>query len=140
MVRHGSGPLGGHGMPEYGMLPLPDHLPAKGVRDLVRVSDARMSGTRLRRVLHVAPETHVGGPLALVRDGDPITLDVPSRQLGLDVDDAELQHRRAQWTPPAPRHERGYGASYSEHITQADAGWDFNFLTRKSESYEPDAQ
>ncbi|WP_394363172.1 L-arabinonate dehydratase [Amycolatopsis sp. SB7-3] len=141
MVLRGSGPLGGPGMPEYGMLPLPDHLLAKGVRDMVRVSDARMSGTSYGAcVLHVAPESHVGGPLALVRDGDPITLDVPSRRLSLDVDDAELQLRREAWKPPAPRYERGYGALYSEHITQADEGCDFDFLARVGENPEPDAQ
>ncbi|MFI9450429.1 L-arabinonate dehydratase [Amycolatopsis sp. NPDC052450] len=141
LVLRGSGPLGGPGMPEYGMLPLPDHLLAKGVRDMVRVSDARMSGTSYGAcVLHVAPESHVGGPLALVRDGDPITLDVPSRRLSLDVDDAELQHRRERWTPPPPRFERGYGALYSEHITQADEGCDFDFLARVGENPEPDAQ
>lgn len=141
LVLRGSGPLGGPGMPEYGMLPLPDHLLAKGVRDMVRVSDARMSGTSYGAcVLHVAPESHVGGPLALVRDGDPITLDVPSRRLSLDVDDAELQRRRAEWTTPAPRYERGYGALYAEHITQADEGCDFGFLARVGENPEPDAQ
>ncbi|RSN29881.1 dihydroxy-acid dehydratase [Amycolatopsis sp. WAC 04169] len=141
LVLRGSGPLGGPGMPEYGMLPLPDHLLAKGVRDMVRVSDARMSGTSYGAcVLHVAPESHVGGPLALVRDGDPITLDVPSRRLSLDVDDAELQRRRAEWTTPPPRYERGYGALYAEHITQADEGCDFDFLARVGENPEPDAQ
>ncbi|WP_340681507.1 L-arabinonate dehydratase [Amycolatopsis coloradensis] len=141
LVLRGSGPLGGPGMPEYGMLPLPDHLLAKGVRDMVRVSDARMSGTSYGAcVLHVAPESHVGGPLALVRDGDRITLDVPSRQLSLDVDDAELQRRRARWNPPAPRYERGYGALYAEHITQADEGCDFDFLARVGENPEPDAR
>ncbi|MGY6655181.1 L-arabinonate dehydratase [Amycolatopsis sp. TRM77291] len=141
LVLRGSGPLGGPGMPEYGMLPLPDHLLAKGVRDMVRVSDARMSGTSYGAcVLHVAPESHVGGPLALVRDGDPVTLDVPSRRLSLDVDDAELQRRRARWSPPAPRHERGYGALYAEHITQADEGCDFDFLAKTGENPEPDAQ
>ncbi|MGW4132903.1 L-arabinonate dehydratase [Amycolatopsis japonica] len=141
LVLRGSGPLGGPGMPEYGMLPLPDHLLAKGVRDMVRVSDARMSGTSYGAcVLHVAPESHVGGPLAFVRDGDPITLDVPSRRLSLDVDDAELQRRREAWNPPAPRYERGYGALYSEHITQADEGCDFDFLARVGENLEPDAQ
>ncbi|UUV34576.1 L-arabinonate dehydratase [Amycolatopsis roodepoortensis] len=141
LVLRGSGPLGGPGMPEYGMLPLPDHLLAKGVRDMVRVSDARMSGTSYGAcVLHVAPESHVGGPLALVRDGDPVTLDVPSRRLSLDVDDAELQRRRTEWTTPAPRYERGYGALYAEHITQADEGCDFDFLARVGENPEPDAQ
>ncbi|ANN22173.1 dihydroxy-acid dehydratase [Amycolatopsis orientalis] len=141
LVLRGSGPLGGPGMPEYGMLPLPDHLLAKGVRDMVRVSDARMSGTSYGAcVLHVAPESHVGGPLALVRDGDPITLDVPARRLSLDVADEELERRRAQWTPPAPHYERGYGALYTEHITQADEGCDFDFLAQVAENPEPDAQ
>ncbi|KZB80059.1 L-arabinonate dehydratase [Amycolatopsis regifaucium] len=141
LVLRGSGPLGGPGMPEYGMLPLPDHLLAKGVRDMVRVSDARMSGTSYGAcVLHVAPESYAGGPLALVRDGDQITLDVPSRRLSLDVDDEELERRRAQWTPPAPRYERGYGALYTEHITQADEGCDFDFLARVGDNPEPDAQ
>jgi dihydroxy-acid dehydratase len=139
LVLRGSGPLGGPGMPEYGMLPLPDHLLAKGVRDMVRISDARMSGTSYGAcVLHVAPESFVGGPLALVRDGDTITLDVPARRLSLDVDDDELERRRAEWTPPAPRYERGYGALYAEHITQADEGCDFDFLARAGTNPEPD--
>ncbi len=141
LVLRGSGPLGGPGMPEYGMLPLPDHLLAKGIRDMVRISDARMSGTSYGAcVLHVAPESYVGGPLALVRDGDRITLDVPARRLTLDVDDEELERRRAQWTPPAPRYERGYGALYTEHITQADEGCDFDFLARAGANPEPDAR
>ncbi|MEC3980790.1 L-arabinonate dehydratase [Amycolatopsis sp. H20-H5] len=139
LVLRGSGPLGGPGMPEYGMLPIPDHLLAKGVRDMVRVSDARMSGTSYGAcVLHVAPESFVGGPLALVRDGDPITLDVPARRLSLDVDEAELARRREAWTPPAPHYERGYGALYSAHITQADEGCDFDFLARPGANPEPD--
>ncbi|WP_158887879.1 L-arabinonate dehydratase [Amycolatopsis anabasis] len=141
LVLRGSGPLGGPGMPEYGMLPIPDHLLAKGVRDLVRISDARMSGTSFGAcVLHVAPESHVGGPLALVRDGDLITLDVPGRALRLEVDGAELDRRRAGWRPPAPRFERGYGALYTEHVTQADAGCDFDFLARAGTNPEPDAR
>jgi dihydroxy-acid dehydratase len=139
LVLRGSGPLGGPGMPEYGMLPIPEHLLAQGVRDMVRISDARMSGTSYGAcVLHVAPESHVGGPLALVRDGDLITLDVPARELRLEVDDAELQRRRAAWTPPAPKFERGYGALYSKHITQADEGCDFDFLARAGANPEPD--
>ena len=141
LVLRGSGPLGGPGMPEYGMLPIPDHLLAKGVRDMVRISDARMSGTSYGAcVLHVAPESFVGGPLALVRDGDLITLDVPGRALRLEVDDAELRLRRERWTPPAPHFERGYGALYAEHITQADQGCDFDFLARKGLNPEPDAR
>ncbi|WP_037370231.1 L-arabinonate dehydratase [Amycolatopsis orientalis] len=140
LVLRGSGPLGGPGMPEYGMLPIPAHLLEQGVRDMVRISDARMSGTSYGAcVLHVAPESHVGGPLALVRDGDLITLDVPARTLRLEVDDAELERRRASWTAPAPRFERGYGALYAEHITQADEGCDFDFLARSGANPEPDA-
>jgi dihydroxy-acid dehydratase len=139
LVLRGSGPLGGPGMPEYGMLPIPDHLLARGVRDMVRISDARMSGTSYGAcVLHVAPESHVGGPLALVRDGDLITLDVPGRVLRLEVEDAELERRRAQWSAPPPHYERGYGALYSEHITQADEGCDFDFLARAGTTPEPD--
>ncbi|RZQ60624.1 L-arabinonate dehydratase [Amycolatopsis suaedae] len=139
LVLRGSGPQGGPGMPEYGMLPIPERLLAKGVRDMVRISDARMSGTSYGAcVLHVAPESHVGGPLALVRDGDPVILDVPGRRLELDVPDAELAARRAAWTPPPPKFERGYGALYSSHITQADVGCDFDFLARAGHNPEPD--
>ncbi|MCU1687149.1 MAG: ilvD [Amycolatopsis sp.] len=141
LVLRGSGPLGGPGMPEYGMLPIPDYLLAQGIRDMVRISDARMSGTSYGAcVLHVAPESFVGGPLALVRDGDPITLDVPARTLRLEVDDVELERRRAEWVAPAPKFERGYGALYSEHITQADEGCDFDFLARPGANPEPDVR
>ncbi|MCG3752088.1 L-arabinonate dehydratase [Amycolatopsis sp. Poz14] len=140
LVLRGSGPLGGPGMPEYGMLPIPAHLLEQGVRDMVRISDARMSGTSYGAcVLHVAPESHVGGPLALVSDGDLITLDVPARTLQLEVDEAELERRLASWAAPAPRFERGYGALYAEHITQADEGCDFDFLARAGANPEPDA-
>ena len=140
LVLRNAGPLGGPGMPEYGMLPIPDRLLAKGIRDMVRISDARMSGTSYGAcVLHVTPESFVGGPLALVRDGDPITLDVPARRLSLDVDDAELDRRRAAWTAPEPKYQRGYGALYAKHITQADAGCDFDFLARAGENPEPNA-
>jgi dihydroxy-acid dehydratase len=138
LVLRGSGPLGGPGMPEYGMLPIPDHLLKQGVRDMVRISDARMSGTSYGAcVLHVAPESHVGGPLALVRTGDPITLDVAARQLRLEVPDDELARRRAQWQRPPARYGRGYGALYQEHITQADTGCDFGFLSRPGHVPEP---
>jgi len=121
------------------MLPIPDRLLAKGVRDMVRISDARMSGTSYGAcVLHVAPESHVGGPLALVRDRDPVILDVPGRRLELGVPEEELAARRAAWTPPPPRFERGYGALYSDHITQADVGCDFDFLARAGHNPEPD--
>jgi dihydroxy-acid dehydratase len=139
LVLRGAGPLGGPGMPEYGMLPIPAYLLRKGVKDLVRISDARMSGTSYGTcVLHVAPESHAGGPLALVRTGDLITLDVPARTLRLEVDDAELDRRRARWQAPPPRFERGYGALYAEHITQADRGCDFDFLARPGVNPAPD--
>ncbi|MFF4351917.1 L-arabinonate dehydratase [Streptomyces sp. NPDC001530] len=138
LVLRGSGPKGGPGMPEYGMLPIPDHLLKQGVRDMVRISDARMSGTSYGAcVLHVAPESYVGGPLALVRTGDTITLDVEARSLQLNVDDEELARRRAEWTPPPERYERGYGALYNEQITQADTGCDFAFLARPGKVPDP---
>ncbi|MFE6127437.1 L-arabinonate dehydratase [Streptomyces sp. NPDC056437] len=138
LVLQGAGPRGGPGMPEYGMLPLPGHLLRQGVRDMVRISDARMSGTSYGTcVLHIAPESHIGGPLALVRSGDPITLDVAARTLRLEVPDAELAERRAAWTPPPERYERGYGALYGEQITQADAGCDFAFLARPGRNPDP---
>ncbi|MFZ4131347.1 L-arabinonate dehydratase [Streptomyces cellulosae] len=138
LVLRNAGPKGGPGMPEYGMLPLPDHLLKQGVRDMVRISDARMSGTSYGTcVLHVAPESYVGGPLALVRTGDPITLDVENRSLTLDVDDEELGRRRAEWTPPPARYERGYGALYNDQITQADTGCDFEFLARPGAVQDP---
>ncbi|MFD3453537.1 L-arabinonate dehydratase [Streptomyces sp. NPDC058691] len=138
LVLRGSGPLGGPGMPEYGMLPIPGRLLKKGVRDMVRISDARMSGTSYGAcVLHIAPESHIGGPLALVRTGDPITLDVAARTLRLEVDDAELERRRARWQAPPPRFGRGYGALYQDQITQADTGCDFRFLARPGDVPEP---
>ncbi|MEV3991657.1 L-arabinonate dehydratase [Streptomyces sp. NPDC049837] len=138
LVLRNAGPKGGPGMPEYGMLPIPDHLLKRGVRDMVRISDARMSGTSYGTcVLHVAPESYVGGPLALVRTGDLITLDVEARTLHLDVTEEELRRRRDAWTPPPARYGRGYGALYSEHITQADTGCDFAFLARAGEVPDP---
>ncbi|MFJ2610130.1 L-arabinonate dehydratase [Streptomyces sp. NPDC087425] len=138
LVLRNAGPKGGPGMPEYGMLPIPDHLLKQGVRDMVRISDARMSGTSYGTcVLHVAPESYIGGPLALVRTGDPITLDVEARALHLHVDDEELARRRAAWTPPPARYERGYGALYNEQITQADTGCDFAFLSRPGKVADP---
>jgi dihydroxy-acid dehydratase len=137
VLRH-AGPLGGPGMPEWGMLPIPKKLLRQGARDMVRISDARMSGTSYGTcILHVAPEAHVGGPLALVRDGDPIRLDVPARRLDLLVDEPELASRRAALTPrPAP-YPRGYGRLFAEHITQADQGCDFDFLAAEGEIPEP---
>jgi dihydroxyacid dehydratase/phosphogluconate dehydratase len=129
MVLKGAGPRGYPGMPEIGNLPLPKRLLRRGVTDLVRISDARMSGTSYGTVvLHVAPESAAGGPLALVRDGDPVVLDVESRRLSVDVPDAELARRRADWTPDAPRATSGYQRLYIEHVTQADHGADFDFL------------
>ncbi|MER5221246.1 L-arabinonate dehydratase [Streptomyces flaveus] len=138
LVLRNSGPKGGPGMPEYGMLPIPDHLLKQGVRDMVRISDARMSGTSYGAcVLHVAPESYIGGPLALVRTGDTITLDVEARTLQLNVADEELEQRRAAWTPPPERYERGYGALYNEQITQADTGCDFAFLAKPGKVPDP---
>jgi dihydroxy-acid dehydratase len=129
LVLQGAGPQGAPGIPEWGMLPIPKKLLRQGVRDMVRISDARMSGTSYGAcVLHVAPESAVGGPLALVRDGDLIELDVRARRLHLQVDEDELARRREQWRPPAKRFDRGYGLLFSMECTQADQGCDFKFL------------
>lgn len=129
LVLQNAGPVGGPGMPEWGQLPIPKKILAQGVRDMVRISDARMSGTSYGAcVLHVSPESHIGGPLALVRDGDLITLDVAGRRLHLHVDDAELERRRAAWVAPPPRFQRGFGWLNAQHMTQADQGCDFDFL------------
>jgi dihydroxy-acid dehydratase len=139
LVLRGAGPLGGPGMPEYGMLPIPAYLLEQGVTDMVRISDARMSGTSYGTcVLHVAPESHAGGPLALVQTGDLITLDVPRRLLRLEVPDDELAERRGRWTAPESFSTRGYGALYADHITQADQGCDFDFLARPGRTPWPD--
>ena len=138
LVLQNAGPLGGPGMPEWGMLPIPKKLLAQGVRDMVRLSDARMSGTSYGAcVLHIAPESFVGGPLAFVRDGDIIELDVPSRRLSLRVDDSELARRRAEWKRPEPQYPRGFGHLYSLHVTQADRGCDFDFLEGTAPIAEP---
>lgn len=129
LVLRNAGPQGGPGMPEWGMLPIPRKLIKQGIRDMVRLSDARMSGTSYGAcILHVAPESHVGGPLAQLRTGDIIRLDVENRRIDMLVDDDELERRRAGWTPPAPRFERGYGWMFARHIRQADQGCDFDFL------------
>ena len=129
LVLRNAGPQGGPGMPEWGMLPMPKKLLKEGHRDMLRMSDARMSGTSYGAcVLHVAPESYVGGPLALLRNGDIITLDVEARTIRMEVSDEELAARQAAWVPPAPRYERGYGQMFSKHIQQADQGCDFDFL------------
>jgi dihydroxy-acid dehydratase len=139
IVLQHAGPLGAPGMPEWGQLPIPKKMLAQGVRDMVRISDARMSGTSYGAcVLHVAPESFVGGPLALVRDGDLIQLDVPARRLELRVSDDELDRRRAAWQRPAPRYVRGFGALYQQHVTQADQGCDFDFLEGAAPTGEPE--
>ena len=139
LVLQNAGPQGGPGMPEWGMLPIPKKLLQEGVRDMVRISDARMSGTSYGTcVLHVAPESFVGGPLALVRDGDMIALDIPGRTLELQVDEAELERRRAAWTPPPAKFQRGFGAIYAAHITQADRGCDFDVLEGTAPTPEPE--
>jgi dihydroxy-acid dehydratase len=129
MILRNAGPLGGPGMPEWGMLPIPRKLVKQGVRDMVRISDARMSGTSYGAcILHVAPESYIGGPLAWVRTGDIVTIDVDARSIRMEVDEAELARRQAQWQAPAPRYERGYGWMFSKHIEQAHEGCDFDFL------------
>ena len=129
LVLRNAGPQGGPGMPEWGMLPIPTKLVKQGVRDMIRISDARMSGTSYGAcILHVAPESYVGGPLALVKTGDKISLDVAARTLNLEVSDAELAKRRAALPKPEPRYERGYGWMFSRHIKQANDGCDFDFL------------
>ena len=129
LVMQSGGPLGGPGMPEWGFLPLPKKILATGVRDMVRLSDARMSGTAFGTVVvHVTPESAVGGPLGAVRDGDRIRLDVPRRRLDLLVEEREIQRRLAETPPPRPTHRRGYAKMYAEHVLQADMGCDFDYL------------
>ena len=139
LVLQNAGPLGGPGMPEWGMLPIPAKLLRKGIRDMVRISDARMSGTAYGAcVLHVAPESFIGGPLAFVCDGDEIELDVDNRKLELLVSNAELDRRRAKWKPAAPHYARGFGALYAAHVTQANKGCDFDLLEAGDETPEPE--
>jgi dihydroxy-acid dehydratase len=125
-------------MAEVGNMPLPPKLLKRGVTDIVRISDARMSGTAYGTVvLHTAPEAAAGGPLALVQNGDRITLDVAGRRLHLDVADAELARRRAAWTPPPAHGERGYVKLYVDHVLQANDGADLDFLVGRSGSAVP---
>ena len=129
LVLRNAGPQGGPGMPEWGMIPMPKSLLKKGCRDMLRLSDARMSGTSYGAcVLHVAPEAYVGGPLALLRNGDIVEVDIPRRSLNMRVSEDELARRRAEWTPPPPRYGRGYGWMFAQHIQQANEGCDFDFL------------
>jgi dihydroxyacid dehydratase/phosphogluconate dehydratase len=133
LVLRNAGPVAVPGMPEWGHLPIPAKLLRQGVNDVVRISDARMSGTSYGAVvLHVAPESAVGGPLALVRTGDRIRLDVDGRSLDLLLDDAELERRRAAWTPPPRKDERGYRRLFADHVLQANEGCDFDFLRGRS--------
>jgi len=129
LVLRNAGPQGGPGMPEWGMLPMPKKLLKQGVRDMLRLSDARMSGTSYGAcVLHISPESYVGGPLALIKTGDMITVDVPKRSIRVEISDQELELRRSQWVAPQRRFERGYGWMFSQHIQQANEGCDFDFL------------
>ena len=130
LVLRNAGPLGGPGMPEWGMLPMPKALLKHGHRDMLRLSDARMSGTSFGAcILHAAPEAYIGGPLALIRNGDIIEVDVEARSLNVRLSDEDLSERRASWTPPPPRYERGYGWMFARHVQQANLGCDFDFLT-----------
>jgi dihydroxy-acid dehydratase len=139
LVLRNAGPLGGPGFPEWGMLPIPKKLLKQGVRDMMRLSDARMSGTSYGTcVLHVAPEAYVGGPLALLRTGDIVELDVAARTVNARLRDEEFAARRAAWKPLPPRYERGYGAMFSRHITQADRGCDFDYLQGTAPTAEPE--
>jgi dihydroxy-acid dehydratase len=129
IILRNAGPQGGPGMPEWGMVPIPTKLVKQGVRDILRISDARMSGTSYGAcVLHVSPEAYIGGPLALVQTGDTISIDIPNRTLNLNVSNEELARRKAAWTPPPKRFERGYGFMFTKHIMQADQGCDFDYL------------
>jgi dihydroxy-acid dehydratase len=131
LVMRNAGPQGAPGMPEWGQLPIPKKLLAAGVRDMVRISDARMSGTSYGAcVLHVSPEAYIGGNLALVANGDLIELNVPKRSLNILISEEELQSRKRRWKAPPAKFDRGYGQLYQRHITQADQGCDFDFLER----------
>jgi len=141
IVLQNAGPQGAPGMPEWGQLPIPKKLLEQGVRDMVRISDARMSGTSYGAcVLHVTPESYIGGPLAFVKDGDLIELDVPARKLNVLISDEEMAKRKAAWVAPAPKFERGFGKLYLQHIQQADKGCDFDFLETQVSSTPSNTQ
>ena len=140
LVLRNAGPKGGPGMPEWGMLPIPKKLLREGVRDMLRVTDARMSGTSYGAcVLHVAPESYVGGPLSLIRNGDVIEVNVTERKIEVHLSSEELEARKAAWKPPRTRYPRSYTKMYTEHVTQANDGCDFDFLEySKEEVPEPE--
>jgi dihydroxyacid dehydratase/phosphogluconate dehydratase len=139
LVLRNAGPKGAPGMPEWGNLPIPEKLLKAGVRDMLRISDARMSGTSYGAcVLHVSPESFVGGPLALLKEGDVVELDVAARQLNMCVSDEELTARRAAWRPKEGIYSRGYGKLFMQHISQADQGCDFDFLEGTAPIPEPE--
>jgi dihydroxy-acid dehydratase len=138
LVLKNCGPKGYPGMAEVGNMPLPPKVLRKGITDMVRISDARMSGTAYGTVvLHAAPEAAAGGPLALVKNGDTITLDVPNRSLHLHVSDEELAERRASWSPPEPPLKSGYWKLYIDHVLQADEGCDLDFLVGQRGAFVP---
>ena len=138
LVLQNAGPIGAPGMPEWGMLPIPKKLLAKGIRDMVRISDCRMSGTAYGTcILHVSPEAAIGGPLGLAQNGDIIELDIPNRSLNLHVSEEELGKRKAKWTPPPYPATRGYTALFAQHVTQAHEGCDFDFLHAGDPTPEP---
>jgi dihydroxy-acid dehydratase len=139
MVLRNAGPIGGPGMPEWGMLPLPKKLLREGVRDMLRIYDARMSGTSYGAcILHVSPEAHIGGPLAAVRNGDLITVDVPNRSIHLHLSDEEIAERLQSWKPPARDYPRGYNRLFAQHVRQAHEGCDFDFLEGAGGIPEPE--
>jgi dihydroxy-acid dehydratase len=141
LIMRGAGPVGGPGMPEWGMLPIPQKLLKAGVHDMIRISDARMSGTSYGAcILHVAPEAHLGGPLALVQTGDVIAIDVDARSINMDVPEAELARRSAAWSAPPVNYERGYGWMAARHITQANEGCDFDFLETGFGASQPEPE
>src|SRR5687767_15942813 len=139
LVLKNAGPKGGPGMPEWGMLPIPKRLLSQGVRDMVRISDGRMSGTSYGAcILHVAPERYVGGPLAHVKTGDLIELDAEKKTLNLKVPEDEMKKRKAAWKQPQPKFERSYGAIFSRHVKQANEGCDFDFLEGTAPTADPE--
>lgn len=139
LVLQNAGPVGGPGMPEWGMLPIPKKLLKEGVRDMLRISDARMSGTSYGAcILHVAPESYIGGPLAAVQTGDMISVDIENRSIHVELSDDEIKSRLTQWNPPSRDYGRGYGRMYANHITQADEGCDFDFLTGTAPIEDPE--